>query len=100
MLAPGSEAPASVADTETVGKSSSAMFTVADDGVPGLRQAVVIALVAVWGARLTWNWYRGWSGLDHEDWRYVNIRETTGSLYWPARSHGEGSACWTSRPSR
>jgi steroid 5-alpha reductase family enzyme len=61
---------------------------VADDGVPGLRQVLVVALVAAWGARLTWNWYRGWTGLDHEDWRYVNIRETTGSLYWPASFFG------------
>lgn len=59
-------------------------LTVADDGVPGLRQALVVALVALWGARLTFNWARGWTGLDHEDWRYRNIREATGSLYWPA----------------
>ena len=37
-----------------------------------------------WAVRLTWNWARGWTGLGHEDWRYVDIRSATGALYWPA----------------
>jgi steroid 5-alpha reductase family enzyme len=45
---------------------------------------VVGALVLLWGARLTYNWARGWQGLDHEDWRYVDIRRQTGRAYWPA----------------
>lgn len=48
----------------------------------GVRQLAVLALVAAWGARLTWNWRRGWAGLEHEDWRYVEQREKTGRLYW------------------
>jgi steroid 5-alpha reductase family enzyme len=55
-----------------------------EPAVPVLRQALVLALVAAWGARLTFNWARGWTGLDHEDWRYARIRERTGALYWPA----------------
>jgi steroid 5-alpha reductase family enzyme len=51
--------------------------------VNGLRQAVVIALVWLWGARLTYNWARGWGGLGHEDWRYVDLRGQTGAGYWP-----------------
>jgi steroid 5-alpha reductase family enzyme len=31
---------------------------------------------------LTWNWARGWTGLDHEDWRYIMLREKTGAFYW------------------
>ena len=50
-------------------------------GVPG-RVVVVVALVQVWGARLTLNWARGWGGLDHEDWRYVHFRRTMGRAYW------------------
>jgi steroid 5-alpha reductase family enzyme len=42
----------------------------------------VIALVAAWGARLTFNWARGWHGLDHEDWRYLDLQAKTGRLYW------------------
>ncbi|MDX2166606.1 MAG: DUF1295 domain-containing protein [Deltaproteobacteria bacterium] len=49
----------------------------------GARQALVIALVFAWGIRLTWNWARGWHGLSHEDWRYVDLRASTGQWYWP-----------------
>jgi steroid 5-alpha reductase family enzyme len=38
--------------------------------------------VLLWGLRLTANWARGWSGLNHEDWRYVNLQKQTGRLYW------------------
>ena len=41
-------------------------------------------LVCTWGLRLTWNFLRGWPGLVHEDWRYINIRKFSGKLYWPA----------------
>jgi steroid 5-alpha reductase family enzyme len=47
-----------------------------------LRQLVVGTLLSVWAVRLTYNWARGWTGLDHEDWRYVDKRQQAGSLYW------------------
>ena len=53
-------------------------------GVVGARGLVVAGLVIAWGARLTHNWARGWPGLDHEDWRYRDIRALTGRAYWPA----------------
>ncbi len=49
---------------------------------PWARQALVLGLVSAWGLRLTWNWARGWEGLSHEDWRYVDKRRQTGRLYW------------------
>lgn len=54
----------------------------AGDAAPNPRQVVVLALVAAWGARLTYNWYRQWQGLSHEDWRYAAYRTTAGRLYW------------------
>lgn len=48
---------------------------------PLAREAVVLALVLVWGARLTYNWARGWRGLGHEDWRYAEYRRV-GRAYW------------------
>lgn len=51
-------------------------------GVPAARQGVAAALVFAWGVRLTWNWARGWAGLHHEDWRYVDLQEKTGRWYW------------------
>jgi steroid 5-alpha reductase family enzyme len=53
-----------------------------------LRQLIVVSLVVMWGCRLTYNWARGWSGLGHEDWRYVDIRAKTGKLYWPVSFTG------------
>lgn len=56
--------------------------------VPGgnpVRQGLVLFALAFWGARLTWNWYRQWRGLEHEDWRYVDIRARTGRA-WPLAS--------------
>jgi steroid 5-alpha reductase family enzyme len=47
------------------------------------RSTVVLALVSVWAVRLTINWARGWRGLDHEDWRYVDLRRSNGRFYWP-----------------
>jgi steroid 5-alpha reductase family enzyme len=47
-----------------------------------LRQGVVLALVTLYAVRLTLNWARGWTGLEHEDWRYVDLRRKTGRAYW------------------
>jgi steroid 5-alpha reductase family enzyme len=47
------------------------------------RQLLVIALVLLWAVRLTGNWVRGWTGLEHEDWRYVDMRKTRSApRYW------------------
>jgi len=48
-----------------------------------LRQFVLLALVFFWGIRLTVNWWRGWPGMKHQDWRYTSIAEKTGKFYWP-----------------
>ncbi len=57
-------------------------LSLADPGVPALRTAGVLFVVSVWGVRLTWNWARGWTGLDHEDWRYVDFRDQCPRIYW------------------
>jgi steroid 5-alpha reductase family enzyme len=46
------------------------------------RAWLLLALVGVWAVRLTYNFWRGWRGLAHEDWRYVDIRNQTGRAYW------------------
>jgi len=38
------------------------------------RQWLLLGALSYWGVRLTWNWARGWTGFDHEDWRYVDFR--------------------------
>jgi steroid 5-alpha reductase family enzyme len=57
-------------------------MTLADSDVPALRSAAVFIVVTIWGTRLTFNWARGWTGLDHEDWRYVDFRARVPDFYW------------------
>ena len=54
----------------------------------GVRDWLVFTLVGAWGLRLTLNWARGWPGMHHEDWRYVDIRGSTGRSYWLASFAG------------
>jgi len=58
------------------------VWLAAHAAAPLAREVIVLGLVLAWGARLTWNWARGWQGLAHEDWRYVAIRARTGRAYW------------------
>ena len=54
----------------------------AEPGVPVARTLAIVLVVTIWGARLTFNWARGWTGLHHEDWRYRDFRERMPGLYW------------------
>jgi steroid 5-alpha reductase family enzyme len=47
-----------------------------------LRQFLVITVIAFWSLRLTINWIKSWSNLEHEDWRYKKLKEDSGKLYW------------------
>jgi steroid 5-alpha reductase family enzyme len=38
------------------------------------RACAMGGLLACWSLRLTWNWLKGWGGLEHEDWRYASLR--------------------------
>jgi steroid 5-alpha reductase family enzyme len=49
----------------------------------GTRQLLVSALVAIWALRLTLNCLWQWRGLQHEDWRYRELRRKLGAAYWP-----------------
>ena len=46
-----------------------------------IRAMVASALVVIWGLRLTYNWYRSWKDLTHEDWRYGQLKEKTKYAY-------------------
>ena len=59
-------------------------ITTAATPAPSCRPWIVIALVVLWSLRLTWNWARSWRGLQHEDWRYANMRAKYGprKCFW------------------
>jgi steroid 5-alpha reductase family enzyme len=46
------------------------------------RKIILVVLISLWGIRLTANWLSRWNGLRHEDWRYVNFRNSFPKLYW------------------
>ncbi len=46
------------------------------------RLIILSLLTLAYSVRLTWNFLRGWPGLKHEDWRYVDFRKKTGKAYW------------------
>ena len=51
-------------------------------GAWDVRTFLVLSLVLTWGARLTFNFLRGFSNLKHEDWRYVDLRRQWKGKYW------------------
>jgi steroid 5-alpha reductase family enzyme len=55
---------------------------VAGETGDAVRQGLVLICISVWGIRLTANWLTGWTGLHHEDWRYRQLQQQTGRLYW------------------
>ena len=48
-----------------------------------IAEMIVLFMVFLYGLRLTLNFYRGWPGMKHEDWRYQNFRKSFPGFYWP-----------------
>lgn len=46
-----------------------------------LVRGLIVAVICLWGIRLTVNWAYTFRGMTHEDWRYVMLREKTGVFY-------------------
>ena len=55
-------------------------MSAADELTP--RQIAVHAVMWFWAVRLTTNWAVGWPGLEHEDWRYVRLKELWPTPKW------------------
>ncbi len=57
-------------------------FSLTPIGEMDPRHAIVLFAVALYAFRLTANFYQGWTGFGHEDWRYRNFREKFPKIYW------------------
>jgi steroid 5-alpha reductase family enzyme len=53
------------------------------NGFANSRHVLIVVLVCLWALRLTTNWASQWRGLEHEDWRYRDIKQQVGRFYWP-----------------
>ncbi len=42
---------------------------------------ILVVLICLWGIRLTLNWAVGFKNINHQDWRYVMIKEKHPKLY-------------------
>ena len=42
--------------------------------LPTLELILVLAAFLFWALRLTYNWYLNWNNLDHEDFRYIDLK--------------------------
>ena len=54
------------------------------NGFANPRHVLIVVLVCLWALRLTVHWASQWRGLEHEDWRYRDIKQQTGRFYWIA----------------
>ena len=45
------------------------------------RQFLLLCLVGAWGLRMLYHWWSTFPGLDHEDWRYTDMRRSSGALF-------------------
>eukprot|EP00924_Labyrinthula_sp_SR-Ha-C_P015521 maker-scaffold_4-snap-gene-2.45-mRNA-1 protein AED:0.02 eAED:0.02 QI:33/1/1/1/1/1/3/23/295 len=55
-----------------------------------IESLTIITAVLTWSVRLTTNWARDWSGLDQEDFRYIELHKQFPHplIYWPFISLG------------
>ena len=52
------------------------------------RQILAMLVVGFWGLRLTANFLYTWEGLDHQDWRYIELKNQSGALWIPVNFFG------------
>lgn len=49
-------------------------YTANQSSLPTLEVNLVLTAFLFWALRLTYNWYLNWNNLDHEDFRYVDLK--------------------------
>lgn len=47
----------------------------------GLESILLLSAILFWSIRLTANWIKTWEGLHHEDWRYIDMRNSMGGWF-------------------
>ena len=51
------------------------------ENIININVLILMFSVIFWSLRLTFNWIRGWKGLDFEDWRYIDMRVKSGKYF-------------------
>ena len=51
-------------------------YIVSQSSLSNLQQSLVLSAFLFWALRLTYNWFLNWTNLDHEDFRYIDLKDT------------------------
>ena len=46
-----------------------------------LNAILLLFVVGFWSIRLTYNWWKNWTGFAHQDWRYDTLKNKNPKLY-------------------
>ncbi len=49
-------------------------YTADQSTLPAMELYLVLSAFLFWSLRLTYNWYLNWTNLDHEDFRYIDLK--------------------------
>ena len=51
-------------------------YIVSQSSLSNFQQSLVLSAFLFWALRLTYNWFLNWTNLDHEDFRYIDLKDT------------------------
>ena len=51
-------------------------YIVSQSSLSNLQQSLVLSAFLFWALRLTYNWFLNWTNLDHEDFRYIDLKSS------------------------
>ena len=57
------------------------LYFISLTSIINVQTCMLLFSVLFWGVRLTFNWVRGWPGMHHEDWRYIDMRNHSGKYF-------------------
>ena len=49
-------------------------YTADQSTLPAMELYLILSAFLFWSLRLTYNWYLNWTNLDHEDFRYIDLK--------------------------
>ncbi len=49
-------------------------YIASQSSLPIFQQSLVLSAFLFWALRLTYNWFLNWTNLDHEDFRYIDLK--------------------------
>ncbi len=51
------------------------IYIASSSSLSNFQQSLVLSAFLFWAMRLTYNWFLNWTNLDHEDFRYIDLKD-------------------------